>query len=110
MSHKQLILGPKQWAASRASRSRDTLESARCARQTCGAALPPCTQANRDSARRSKMRKKKENEDMVVKSKQLQDTHDTLARQLTAGTERVRQLRNLNYDLRQQLAGYGVQL
>ncbi len=56
------------------------------------------------------MRKKKENEDMVVKSKQLQDTHDTLARQLTAGTERVRQLRNLNYDLRQQLAGYGVQL
>jgi len=67
-------------------------------------------QANRDSARRSKLRKKEENEKMVVHSQELHERRNMLKRQLQAAYDKLSALTNHNLKLRQQLGAMGVQL
>jgi hypothetical protein len=67
-------------------------------------------QANRDSARRSKLRRKAEIEAMMQNAQGLQSTHSALTRKLSAARERMAQLSSLNADLRKQAAEAGLKL
>jgi hypothetical protein len=67
-------------------------------------------QANRDSARRSKIRKKEENENMVIKVQELEQDRAALACRMSAARERVSQLKALNLELRQQLEELGIHI
>lgn len=67
-------------------------------------------QANRDSARRSKQRKKAENEAMVVHSVELKEQHTTLMHQLSAAKDKLAQLQTQSSKLRSQLFEMGIQL
>jgi Tfp pilus assembly protein PilO len=70
----------------------------------------PYLQANRDSARRSKLRRKAEVEALMVQQDSLQENYNALTRQLSAAKERLTQLSNLNADLRKQAAEAGLSL
>lgn len=70
-----------------------------------------CTsQANRDSARRSKMRKKAENEAMVQHSYELKEQGQTLKKQVASARDQLAQLQEEQMQLKQQLADAGLVL
>lgn len=59
-------------------------------------------QANRDSARRSKLKKKQEKEELVVRRTQLLDTHSDLVKRVWEAQARVRHLQEKNVALKEQ--------
>jgi hypothetical protein len=63
---------------------------------------PPRLQANRDSARRSKQKKKQEFEDLGSKRAELTETNRVLIARVDEATERVRALQETNVKLQQQ--------
>ncbi|KAL6763931.1 hypothetical protein V8C86DRAFT_2484437 [Haematococcus lacustris] len=67
-------------------------------------------QANRDSARRSKMRKKEEDEAMLTHAQQLHASREVLLQQLSAAKERIAQLTQLHLELLERCARQGLQL
>jgi hypothetical protein len=62
----------------------------------------PVAQANRDSARRSKQKKKQEVADLSTRKDQLNDTNQDLVDKVNEALERVRQLQGKNSGLRTQ--------
>lgn len=60
-------------------------------------------QANRESARRSKLRKKLEVEALSKRARDLQDEHEVLKRQVSEAKLRLNQLQSTNESLRDQI-------
>mmetsp|Transcript_21103 Transcript_21103/g.35956 ORF Transcript_21103/g.35956 Transcript_21103/m.35956 type:complete len:83 (+) Transcript_21103:85-333(+) len=67
-------------------------------------------QANRDSARRSKQRKKLQDLELVGKADVLKAQSESLTRQLSAAHNRHKQQQELHVHLKAQLSALGVQL
>lgn len=59
-------------------------------------------QANRDSARRSKLKKKQETEELMIKRTQLSDLHNDLIKRVREAQAQVRQLQEANSGLKQR--------
>lgn len=61
-------------------------------------------QANRESARRSKLRKKLEVEALSKRARDLHDEHEVLKRQVSEAKLRLNQLQSTNESLRDQIS------